>query len=256
LSAAAVASPGQLRKLSSFTALSFDCYGTLIDWETGLIEALAPLASRAAVSLSRDEILQAHAYQESTAQAQTPARPYRDILATVYRRLAETWSVPVSWSECEDHGRSIRSWQPFNDTVEALRYLKSHYRLIILSNIDNESFAATNARLEIAFDAVYTAEDVGAYKPSTRGFQYMLERSRDLGLGKEDILHVAESLYHDHSPANALGMTSCLIHRRHDQPGFGATREPDEMPAFAYRFESLAALVDAHRAELADTSQL
>jgi putative hydrolase of the HAD superfamily len=238
-------------KLTDFAALSFDCYGTLIDWETGMIEALKPLTSRVARKLTRDEILQAHARHESSQQNQTPAKLYRDLLPIVYRRLAEEWAVPVSWSECVAYGRSIGKWPAFSDSADALQYLKRHYKLIILSNVDNESFSASNEKLHVEFDAVYTAEDIGSYKPSSRNFDFMLGKLATLGVEKRQLLHTAESLFHDHGPANAHGLASCWIYRRHDQQGFGATVTPGEMPRWDFRFNSLADVVKAHREALA-----
>ena len=238
-------------RLTDFKALTFDCYGTLIDWESGIIVALAPIASRARRALSRDDILEAHARHEAAQQTQTPAKLYRDLLAVVCRRLAEEWAVPVSWSECAAYGRSIEDWPAFADSAAALGYLKRHYRLAILSNVDNESFAASSEKLSVAFDAIYTAEDCGAYKPSERNFEYMLARLATLGIEKHEILHVAESLFHDHAPAIRLGLASCWIYRRHGQEGFGATVDPGETPRTDFRFNSLADLAKAHSAELA-----
>ena len=237
-------------KLTDFKALSFDCYGTLIDWESGMIEGLAPLTARVGRPISRDEILQAHAKHESSQQAQTPGKLYRDLLPIVYRRLAEEWGVPVSWAECLAYGRSVMRWPAFPDTAEALKYLKQHYKLVILSNVDNESFASSNEKLGVAFDAVYTAEDVGSYKPADRNFEYMLSKLTDLGIRKDDILHTAESLFHDHEPANRMGLASCWIYRRHDQEGFGATMTPATMPKVDFRLNSMADLADAHRREV------
>lgn len=237
-------------KLTGFKALTFDCYGTLIDWESGMIEALKPLTERAGRALTRDAILEAHARHESEQQAQTPAKVYRELLATVYRRLAEEWRVSVSWDECVAYGRSVRNWPPFPDSAEALAYLKRHYRLVILSNVDNESFAASNEKLGVAFDAIYTAEDAGSYKPSDRNFDYMLAKLKSLGIGKGDILHTAESMFHDHAPANRLGLASCWIFRRFEKQGFGATMHPGTMPTCQFRFNSMADLARAHREEL------
>jgi 2-haloalkanoic acid dehalogenase type II len=236
--------------LTDFKALTFDCYGTLIDWESGMIEALQPLTARVARTLSRNEILEAHARHESAQQMQTPAKLYSDLLAIVYRRLAEEWGAAVSWAECVAYGRSVCNWPAFPDSVAALTYLKRHYKLVILSNVDNESFASSNERLRVAFDAIYTAEDVGAYKPSDRNFAYMLAELQSLGIQKHEILHVAESMFHDHGPANRHGLASCWIYRRHEQEGFGATRRPVEMPKYDFRFDSMAELVKAHEQEL------
>ena len=238
-------------KLSDFKALTFDCYGTLIDWESGMIAALTPLTERLQPALSRNEILEAHSRVEAMQQLNTPAKPYAELLAVVYKRLAEHWGLPVSWHECLRYGRSIANWPAFPDSSDALRYLKQHFELVILSNVDNESFAHSNARLGVAFDAIYTAEDIGSYKPAARNFEYMLDDLAARGIGRSDILHVAESLFHDHVPANGIGLTSCWIHRRHGDEGFGATRPPGAMPKIAFRFESMAALAAAHAAELA-----
>jgi putative hydrolase of the HAD superfamily len=238
-------------KLTDFKALTFDCYGTLIDWETGMVEALKPLTGRVGRALSRDEILEAHGRHEAAQQAQTPAKLYRDLLAVVYKRLAEEWGAPASWEACVTYGRSIADWPAFPDSVDALRHLKQHYRLIILSNVDNQSFASSNKKLDVQFDAIYTAEDIGSYKPSDRNFEYMLARLATLGIEKGEVLHVAESLFHDHGPANRHGLASCWIQRRFAQEGFGATRLPGEMPRYDFRFESMAALAAAHRVALA-----
>ena len=238
-------------RLTDFKALAFDCYGTLIDWETGMLEQLTPLAARATKRLSPDEILQAHARHESSQQAQTPNKKYYDLLAIVYKRLAEEWQVSVSYEECVVYGNSVEHWPAFPDSRAALDWLKKHYKLIILSNVDNRSFSASNEKLGVAFDAIYTAEDVGSYKPASGNFDYMLEQVKPLGLGKDDILHTAESLFHDHAPANQFGLTSCWIYRRHDREGFGATMDPGEMPKIDFQFNSMADLVSAHQNELA-----
>jgi 2-haloacid dehalogenase len=237
-------------KLTDFKVLTFDCYGTLIDWESGMIEALKTLTSKASRPLKRDEILEAHARHESSQQVQTPAKLYRDLLATVYRRLAEEWGVAVSWSDCAAYGRSVRSWPAFPDTAAALQYLKRHYKLAILSNVDNESFSFSSEKLGVGFDAVYTAEDCGSYKPSARNFDYMLAKLKTLGVEKSQILHTAESLFHDHGPANEHGLASCWIHRRHGQEGSGATIALTHKPRYDFRFESLADMVKAHQEAL------
>ena len=239
--------PAQTAKLTDFEALTFDCYGTLIDWESGMVEALKPLTSKAARPLERDQILEAHARHESFQQIQTPAKVYRELLAIVYRRLAEEWGVAVSWNDCVAYGRSIRNWPAFPDTVAALEHLKRHYKLVILSNVDNESFAFSNEKLGVDFDAVYTAEDCGSYKPSPRNFEYLLAKLKTLGIEKSKILHTAESLFHDHGPANQHGLASCWIHRRHGKEGFGATMTPAQTPKYDFRFDSLADMVKAHQ---------
>lgn len=234
-------------QLTDFKVLSFDCYGTLIDWETGMFDALKPLLARIGRPISRDEVLQAHARHEAAQQLTTPAKPYQSLLAVVYKRLAEEWGTHASWDECLAYGRSVRDWPAFPDSAGALQYLAQHYRLVILSNVDNESFSFSNRKLGVEFDAVYTAEDIGSYKPSPRNFIYMLEKLEARGYGKTDILHTAESLFHDHQQANAFGLASCWIHRRHAEDGFGATMNPGSMPHYDFRFTSMAELARAHQ---------
>ena len=241
-------------RLSDFKVLTFDVYGTLIDWETGMIESLAPLTSQVSRSLTRNDILEAHAYHESTTQAQTPAKRYGDLLAVVYKRLSEEWGVSVTWDDCLAYGRSVENWPAFADSAGALHYLKRHYKLVILSNVDNASFAHSNEKLDVEFDARYTAEDVGSYKPSPRNFEYMLAQLGRLGFSKGDILHTAESMFHDHAPAKQYGLANCWIYRRHDQEGFGATMHPGDMPETDFTFDSMAAMVKAHQAELSGES--
>jgi len=237
-------------RLTDFKALTFDCYGTLIDWESGMIEGLRPLVSRVQRPLTRDEILEAHARHESAQQKYTPAMRYRDLLPIVYKRLAEEWGVSVSLAECVTYGQSVQNWPAFEDSASSLQYLKKHFKLVILSNVDNESFAHSNAKLQVEFDAIITAEDVGSYKPSSRNFTYMLEKLVGMGVEKDAILHTAESMFHDHKPANEFGLASCWIYRRHEQTGFGATMNPGDMPKVDFQFTSMAELVKAHQAEL------
>lgn len=237
-------------QLTDFKALTFDCYGTLIDWESGMVEGLQPLTSRVARGLTRNEILEAHARHESSQQLWTPAKRYKDLLPIVYKRLAEEWGVSVSQAECEAYGQSVKNWPAFADSMGALQYLKKHYKLVILSNVDNDSFAASNEKLGVEFDAIYTAEDIGSYKPSDRNFDYMLDKLKSLGVEKHQILHTAESMFHDHGPANRHGMSNCWIYRRHEQEGFGATMHPGDMPSYNFRFNSMADLAKAHQEAL------
>jgi 2-haloalkanoic acid dehalogenase type II len=237
-------------KLTDFRVLTFDVYGTLIDWETGITTALRPLTDRLGSELSRDQILEAHARAESAQQRFTPAKPYRDVLAVVYRRLAEEWAVPATWEECQAYGRSVREWPAFPDSAEALKYLKRHYRLFVLSNIDNESFAHSNEKLGVPFDGVFSAEDIGSYKPDERNFAYMLERLEAMGIGRNEVLHTAESMFHDHAPANRASLATCHIYRRAGHEGFGATMPPGEPPHVDFRFTSMAELAQAHALEV------
>ena len=239
-------------KLSDYKALTFDVYGTLIDWESGMVTGLKPLTDKLDRTLTRDEILEAHAFYESTTQRWTPAKKYYELLPVVYRRLAEEWGVEVSWEECVAYGATVRHWPAFKDSIEALRYLKKHFKLVVLTNTDNLSFSGSNARLGVHFDGVYTAEDVGSYKPADRNFDYMLEMLARQGIEKGDILHTAESMFHDHAPANKHGLANCWIYRRHDKEGFGATMNPGDMPKYDFQFTSMIEMAKAHQAEMAE----
>ena len=231
--------------LSDFSVLSFDCYGTLIDWEAGLTTALKPLVERSGLSLSPDAVLAAFADHESRQQAETPAMPYSALLAVVHARLAASWNVAISEDDNRRFGASVGDWPPFPDTVDALRTLKRRYRLVILSNVDRESFQHSNRRLGDVFDAVYTAQDIGSYKPDARNFTYLRDRLAETGVPVERVLHVAQSLFHDHAPANKAGFASAWIDRRHDRDGWGATAAPPVGVRYDWRFTSLSALVEA-----------
>jgi 2-haloacid dehalogenase len=235
-------------RLSDFKALTFDCYGTLIDWETGLLAALRGLIGCAPRRRSSEEALNDYAVHEAEQEHFTPTMKYSQLLAVVYKRLAENWEAPAPWQECSTFGTSLRSWEPFPDTVEALRYLKNHYRLYILSNVDNESFSFTHRKLGVQLDGIMTAEDIGSYKPNLRNFEYMLGRLRSQGIEKHQILHVAQSLIHDHKPANELGLASCWINRQHGRPG--ATGEVTDRPRCDFTFNSMGELAEAHRREM------
>ena len=194
--------------LTDFDALTFDCYGTLIDWESGMVEALKCLSDRAQRPLTRDQILEAHARHESSQQRYTPAKRYRDLLPIVYKRLAEEWGVHVTHEDCIEYGRSVGNWPAFEDSPGALQYLKKYFKLVILSNVDNETFQASNRRLQVEFDAIYTAEDIGSYKPSARNFEYMIEKLEGIGVKREKILHTAESMFHSVLPPRAAAAES------------------------------------------------
>ncbi|OZI30340.1 haloacid dehalogenase, type II [Bordetella genomosp. 10] len=239
-------------KLTDFKVLTFDCYGTLIDWETGIHDALQPLLARHATKLTKDQALEVFARHESDQQERTPDMPYSQLLSVVYKRLANEWGIPVTRAEANIFGASVPDWPEFPDSAEALAYLKQHYKLVILSNVDRISFRASQQRLKVAFDAIYCAQDIGAYKPSRRNFDYMLAHLRaDFGFEKTDVLHTAQSLFHDHASANAFGLASAWIDRRHDQAGWGATMPPPGTPHVDFHFNSMAALAQAHREALA-----
>jgi 2-haloacid dehalogenase/putative hydrolase of the HAD superfamily len=236
-------------RLSDYSVLTFDCYGTLIDWETGIGEALTPWLERSGVRLERDRMLEAFAQLESAQQEATPAMRYPELLAEVHRGLAERFGIAPDADSAAAFGSSVGDWPAFPDSADALAYLKEHFRLVILSNVDRASFARSSRKLGVTFDAIYTAEDIGSYKPDPRNFDYLLRHLAEQGLAKGQILHTAESLYHDHIPARRLGLATCWIHRRAGKEGHGATRVPGGEVRPDFRFESLAAMAAAHRAE-------
>jgi 2-haloacid dehalogenase len=242
-------------RLSDFRVLTFDCYGTLIDWESGIFAALQPLLQKAkqtsGQTLSRDAVLEAFARHESAQEEATPAMIYSELLAVVHQRLAQAWGVTVGEADHARFGASVPDWPAFPDSTEALGYLKQHYQLVILSNVDRLSFAGSNRRLGIEFDAIYTAQDIGSYKPNPANFEYLLTHLAQRGVAKADILHTAQSLFHDHAPAKRFRLASAWIDRRADQQGWGATMAPPEGAGYDFRFPTLVAMADAHRAEVA-----
>jgi len=237
-------------KLSDFKALTFDVYGTLIDWESGIVTGLKPLTDRVSRNLTRDEILEAHAFYESATQRWTPTKIYSDLLAVVYRRLAEEWDIEVTWEECVAYGLSVRQWPAFPDSASALSYLSEHFKLFVLTNTDNVSFSGSSGRLNTIFDGVFTAEDIGSYKPADRNFEYMLNVLKRRGIEQHEILHTAESMFHDHAPATKHKLANCWIYRRHNKEGFGATMNPGETPPVNFQFNSMLEMVESHKAEL------
>ena len=237
-------------RLTDFRVLSFDCYGTLIDWESGILAALRPLGARRGAPPGRDEILESFARHETAQEAETPGMVYSELLARVHRRLAAEWGVAAGEADHSAFGGSVGDWPAFADSPASLRYLKQFYKLVILSNVDRRSFARSSKRLGVEFDAVYTAEDVGCYKPDLRGFRHMIAALDTEGHPPGEILHTAQSLFHDHAPANALGLRSAWIERRKGATGPGATPPPPPGVHYDFHFGDMAELVEAHRAEL------
>ncbi|MCL6740658.1 haloacid dehalogenase type II [Sphingomonas sp. RB56-2] len=235
-------------KLSQFTTLSFDCYGTLIDWEAGLSDALAPLREQSAVS--GDAILERFGRIEHELQEESPGLRYAELLARAHERLSAELGIASDPGGALAFGQSVGDWPAFADSAEALAYLKGHFRLVILSNVDRQSFAGSNRRLGVQFDHIFTAEEIGSYKPDPRNFQYLLDRMGEIGVERGQLLHVAQSLFHDHVPANSFGIASAWIDRRAGKGGGGATVMPDPLPRYDFRYTSLGELAEAHRAEI------
>jgi 2-haloacid dehalogenase len=237
--------------LRNFKALTFDCYGTLIDWERGILAELKPWVAAGGRALTDDQILEAFGVEESRCETATPAKLYPGILADTFRALGRRWTIPASEAQAAEFGRSVPRWPAFPDSAAALAYLKQHYKLVILSNVDRASFAESNKKLQVAFDAIVTAEDVGSYKPDLRNFRYLLAELEKMGLRPEQILHTAQSLFHDVAPAKSLGLKTAWINRRKGRPGAGATVLPKGDATPGIEFPSMAAFVEAHRKQAA-----
>ena len=231
--------------LTQYKALSFDCYGTLIDWEAGIAAVLRPWAFEQGLDLDDEELLLAYAGNEADVERETPTALYPDVLAAAFRRTGDKLGKPVSGQWAQLLGRSVPDWPAFPDSAGAVARLARHYQLIIVSNVHRAGFAASNQRLHGDFAAVITAEDVGAYKPAPNHFRALDARLAELGLDRKDLLHVAQSLFHDHVPARREGLPSVWINRRHDRPGWGATPEPTEQWTYNLAFNSMADFADA-----------
>jgi 2-haloalkanoic acid dehalogenase, type II len=209
-----------------FDALTFDCYGTLIDWEAGILAGLRRVLGPRAVEPPDDELLEVYAGFESAAEA-GPYLRYRDILGRCLREVGAHYGLVPDDTDVANFAGSVVDWPAFADSADALERLRTHFRLGIITNCDDDLFAGSAARLRTDFDWVVTAQQVGSYKPDRRNFHAAFER---LGVPRERILHVAQSLFHDHAPAKELGLTTVWIDRRHDRTGFGATPPAEALP--------------------------
>ena len=237
------------RSLLDFEVLTFDCYGTLIDWETGIWDAFQPLiAAGGRADLERSQLLEAFGRAESRQESMAPGLPYPQILARVHGAVADELDLPSNASLDDDFADSLPQWPAFPDSAQALRFLKERYKLVILSNVHRAGFAASNRKLGVEFDAVYTAEDIGSYKPDPANFDYLLAHLQsDFGLGKKSVLHTAQSLYHDHAPANSLGLATAWIDRQRlsQSDNWGATARLEDRPDTDYLFFSMQEMADA-----------
>ena len=206
-------------------AVSFDCSGTLIDWESGIVYALSAWAKRHGASPGRAELLAAFAEAEPQVQSADPTMPYPQVLRRVARRIGRKLGLPVSDGEAAVFAASIQHWPPFGDTRKALAELKKRFRLAVLSNVDRESFAVTERALGVGFDLVCTAEEIGSYKPDPRNFRFLLAKLDELGIARGELLHAAQSLYHDIEPASAMGTRTAWVDR-YGGSSAGAARAP------------------------------
>ena len=236
------------RSLHDYEVLSFDCYGTLIDWESGIWTALQPLLLANDVPVSRPDVLAEFGRIEAAQEARTPSLLYSDLLAGVHKDLATSLGLESTNDMDRVFGASVPEWPAFADSAAALAFLSAHYRLVILSNVDRVSFAGSNQRLDVTFDAVYTAEDIGSYKPDPENFDYLLRHLEDdFGVVADSVIHVAQSLFHDHAPAKAAGLDTVWIDRQRLSAGgeWGATSPIEDPPQPDHVFFSMADLARA-----------
>jgi 2-haloacid dehalogenase len=209
-----------------FEALTFDCYGTLIDWETGLADAFRPVLHAHGVTAGDEDVIARYARHEAAAEG-GPYLRYRDVLAAGLRGVAAELGVEPTAAEVQAFSESVADWPAFPDSALALARLEGRFRLGVITNCDDDLFAASNRKLGAEFEWVVTAEQVGSYKPAERNFHVAFER---LGLPRERILHVAQSLFHDHVTAKRLGLTTVWIDRRRGRAGPGATPDAQAIP--------------------------
>lgn len=213
-------------EFEKFTHLTFDCYGTIIDWETGILSAVHPVLERHGITIEEAEILQLYARLEAEQEAGA-YKPYKQVLMGVMGGFGEELGFTLSEADLLALPESVGGWPPFADSVEALQRLQMGFELVILSNIDDELFAATEAALKVDFDEVITAQQVGSYKPSRRNFDVALDR---LLVPRQQVLHVAQSLFHDHAPAKQLGFTTIWVNRPSRCPGVGVAKPTQASP--------------------------
>jgi 2-haloalkanoic acid dehalogenase type II len=232
------------KQLNDYKVLTFDCYGTLIDWESGIWDAMQPLIhANQRSDITRSSGLEAFAVIESVQERETPDLLYPKLLGRVHRLLAAHFDLKSTDSMDEVFARSVPHWPAFPDSADALRILKKHFKLVILSNVNRAGFAASNHKLGVEFDAIYTAEDIGSYKPNPRNFEYLLEHLKtDLGISPGQILHTAQSLHHDHVPASEFGLAKAWIDRQDlaNSDNWGATARVESRPEVDFLFASMA----------------
>lgn len=209
-----------------FEILTFDCYGTLIDWETGLLSALRRILSSHDKKIDDATILKLYGDFEQRSE-EGEFHPYRLVLESVVRRFGAELGFTPTEAEVSSLPNSLPAWRPWPDTVAALRQLKSRFRLAILSNVDDDLFAGTRPQLEVHFDEVITAQQAQAYKPSLKIFELALGR---INAPAHRVLHIGQSIYHDVIPAQALGLATVWVNRPSARPGIGAVKSADAKP--------------------------
>ncbi len=237
------------RALMDYSTITFDCYGTLIDCESGIWDALQPLLYRnGCLEITRNVGLEAFAEIESAQQTETPEMVYDNLLAQVHMTFAKRFGLKTDMEMDHSFGASVPHWPAFPDTADALRVLKKHFKLVILSNVSRDGFAASNRKLGVTFDAIYTAQDVGSYKPNPANFSHMLEALEiDHSIGLDSILHTAQSLFHDHIPAKQAGLDCAWIDQQRLSEGgyWGATARVSNRPEVDFLYFTMGEFAQA-----------
>ena len=234
-----------------FKACTFDCYGTLIDWDTGISELVRPWLADMHSQVPPDLVVSTFALMQARHQQTRPALLYPEVLRRSWRDIEEQFGWDENPAHATAFAQSVPSWPPFSDTVESLRHLARSYSLGILSNVDNASLAGTLKLLEVPFAFTVTAEDVGSYKPGLAHFEEAFRRLAATGIRKDEILHIAQSKHHDMIPGRHLGLTTVWINRRYGKKGTGATLAATAEPTLTVN--SLAELVALHKASQSGT---
>lgn len=237
-------------KLRDFTTLTFDMMGTLMDYEAGFIAWFRTHACPDRPDIADNRILEALAQEEERLQHDKPHPPFTRMLPKMYLAVAKEFSLTQDAALAESFGRSVSDWPPFPDSVESLAYLRRHYRLVAVTNADREGFRRMSHALKDPFHDAVTAEDVGVTKPDLQVFAYTLGRLSASGVAKAQILHTAQSQYHDIGPAKSLGLATAWIERRRGQAGAGATPRVAAITTPDFHYGSLAEMVAAHRGEV------
>ncbi len=200
-----------------YRALSFDCYGTLVDWERGIGEWMVAWARSGGVEATADDLVGRLFTAQFAEQRRESFLPYRTVLRNSLASVAEACGIPAGDGDCDAFAAGAGAWPPFADTVEALGRLAGQGRMLcVISNIDRDLFARTAGLLERDFDIVITAQDVESYKPAAGHFDALLKELRARGIDENALLHVAHSRFHDIAPANRRGWTSCRVERHGD----------------------------------------
>jgi 2-haloacid dehalogenase len=235
--------------LTDYKVLTFDCYGTMIDWESGIWDAFQHIiVNNARDDVTREIALGAFAKIETELEAASPTLLYSELLTQVHNTFAKEFDMQTSEELDSNFGASVPNWPAFPDSADALRRLKKHFKLVILSNVHRAGFLASSKKLGVEFDAIYTAQDVGSYKPNIANFEYMLERlNSDFGITQDQILHTAQSLHHDHVPATKIGLSKAWVDRQNlaESDNWGATAIVANRPAVDFTFSTLMEMAES-----------